>query len=44
MVCHVMTHVNMKVGNNVKNEVSNHRANCLNQDNPLNPPYQGDWI
>ena len=44
MVCHVMTRVNMKVGYNVKSEVSNHRANCLNQDNPLNPPYQGDWI
>ena len=44
VICHIMTNVNMKVGNNVKSEVSNHWANCLNQDNPLNPPYQGDRI
>ena len=32
--CHVMTDVNIKVGYNVKSEVSNHQADCLNQDLP----------
>ena len=37
VICHIMTHVNVKVGYNVKSEVSNHWVNCLNRDNLLNP-------